>query len=166
MRQIPDHMHLESGHWLEVLMRDLYEEYQQKRYLGNWKQEIILQQILYEILTKQHSEQEPISNMRIRKVLAYIHEDPCREYTLTDLLNQTGIKKTLFLQSFRNVTGTTPMQYIIDLRLEQARDLLTETDLQVFQISEKCGFSDPFYFSRCFKKKFSLSPRQYRDYKK
>lgn len=163
LEKVPDYMHLESGSWLEIQMRNLYEEYRKKRYLSNWKQEILLQRILCEILIKQHAEQEPISNKRINKVLAYIHENPFREYTLVELMNYAGVKKSLFLKSFRSVTGTTPLQYIIDLRLEQARDLLTETDLQISQISEQCGFSDSFYFSRCFKKRFSVSPTQYRE---
>ena len=166
MKEIPDYMHLDFGHWLEMQMRNLYEEYQQKRYQGKWKQEIILQQILCEILIKKHAEQEPVNNKRISKVLAYIHENPFREYTLNDLQNYIGIKKSLFLKTFRNMTGTTPIQYILDLRLDYAKDLLIETDLPISQISEKCGFSDPFYFSRCFKKRYSLSPREYRDYQK
>ena len=166
MKNVPDYVHLESGHWIEVQMRNLYNEYRQKGFLYKWKQEIIMQQILCELLRKRHVEQEPISNKRIGKVLAYIHENPFRDYTLPDLLEYTGIKKSLFLKDFHNVTGTTPMQYIMDLRLEQARDLLSETDLQVSLISERCGFSDPFYFSRCFKKRYTLSPRQYREYKK
>ena len=73
-----------------------------------------------------------------------------------------GIKKTLFLQEFRSVTGTTPNQYVTDQRLEYARELLMETDASVMQIARQCGFEDVFYFSRCFKKRFHLSPREYR----
>ena len=161
--KVPDYTHLESGPWLEIQMRNLYEEYRKKRYLSGWKQEILLQQILCEILIKQHAEQEPISHSRISKVLAYIHENPFREYSMAELVQQAGVKKSLLLKNFRSVTGTTPLRYITDLRLEQARDLLTETDLQISQISEQCGFADPFYFSRCFKKRFSISPTRYRE---
>lgn len=166
MKEIPDYVHLEERQWADQLLKMLYVEHRQKGYLGAWKEEIILQQILSEHLTRLHSTQEPISVARIRKVLSYIHNDPCRDYSLSDLLGQVRIQKSVFLQSFRSVTGTTPLQYIINLRLETACDLLAETDLQISQISDKCGFKDPFYFSRCFKKKYSLSPRQYREHLK
>lgn len=166
IKEIPDYLHLEDRHWADMLFKKLYDEHQQKSYLGTWKKEIILQQILCEHLTRLSSTKEPISVMRIRKVLSYIHEDPCRDYPLSDLLGKVGIKKSSFLQSFRSVTGTTPLQYITNLRLEIACELLVETDLQISQISDKCGFEDPFYFSRCFKKKYSLSPRQYREYRR
>lgn len=163
---IPEHVHLEDHHFADILFKRLNDEYLQNNYLRRWKLNIILQQIICEHLTRLHTNTEPISVMRIRKILEYIHEDPCREYTLNDLLERVGIKKSVFLQNFRNITGTTPLQYITNLRLELARELLSETDLQISQISERCGFDDPFYFSRCFKKNFSVSPRKYREYKK
>lgn len=159
----PNRVNVEASQRLETLFKTLYEVYLQKGYLYEWRENLMLQEILCEILTFLYTRKEPISTVRIRKVLAYIQEDPCRTLTLEDLLGQAGIRKTLFMQSFRNVTGTTPLQYITGIRLEIARDLLLETDLPVSRIAEKCGFSDPFYFSRCFRKKFSLSPRQYRD---
>lgn len=109
-----------------------------------------------------HGENAPAELIRIKKVLEHIHEDPARPFTLEDLTARSGVKKTLFLQSFRRMTGTTPKQYILGLRLEYARDLLLETDVPVAQVAERCGFSDSFYFSRCFKNHFSTSPRQYR----
>lgn len=159
----PDWMNVEASYRLESLFKTLYEVYRQKGYLYEWRKNLLLQQILCEILTILYTKNEPISTVRIRKVLAYIQENPCRPLPLEDLLQQAGIRKTLFMQTFRNITGTTPLQYITGMRLEIACDLLLETKLPISDIAEKCGFSDPFYFSRCFKKKFSLSPRQYRD---
>lgn len=163
---VPDVTELEAPQRLEILFKTLYEAYTQKGYLYEWRQNIFLQQILCEVFTILHIKQEPISILRIQKVLSYIHENPCRPLTLEDLLKQAHIQKTLFLQSFRKVTGTTPRQYIIGLRLEIARDLLLETELPIAAVAEKCGFPDSFYFSRCFKKHFSLSPKQYRDAKR
>ena len=47
-------------------------------------------------------------------------------------------------------------------RLEHARGLLLGTDWSVEQVASCCGYEDPFYFSRCFRKEFGLSPRKYR----
>ena len=160
--QIPDLVHLADRHLIESLMKRIYDEGQRVRYLGALRQELTLMQIICEILTRLHREQNPTGAIRVGRVLEYIHENPCREYTLEELLRVADIKKTVFLQSFKEVTGTTPIQYVNALRLDTARDLLLESDLSVAQIAERCGFGDPFYFSRSFKKKYSVSPQKYR----
>lgn len=159
---LPDLAQIESGIQLEALFKNLLDVYQKKAYLYQWKQNLLLQQILCEIFSILHQENMPVEHARIKKVLEYIHEDPFRPIVLADLTACAGVKKTLFLQSFRKVTGTSPKQYIIELRLEYARELLLETQLPVSRIAEQCGFPDAFYFSRRFKARFSLSPQQYR----
>lgn len=155
-------MHIQSPHKLENLFRELYQVYQQKAYLHEWRQNILLEQILCELCEIQEQKNAPAEYARIRRVLDHIHEEPYRSYTLDELLEIAGVKKSLFLQEFRNVTGTTPIQYVMDLRLGYARELLLETDAAIAQIAQQCGFEDVFYFSRCFKKRFHMSPRAYR----
>ena len=159
----PDVFHLDAPIRLEVLFQKLHEVYYAKSYLYEWKQSLLLQQILCEILTVLHEQKEPMGVARVRRALEYIHEDPCKAISLEELLKRAGIRKTEFIRSFRAVTGTTPIRYILDQRLEIARDLLGTSDLSVSLIAEKCGFSDPFYFSRCFNKRFGTSPRRYRE---
>ncbi|MGN0999794.1 MAG: helix-turn-helix domain-containing protein [Faecousia sp.] len=159
---LPDLARMEPAVQLEALFKTLLEVYQKKAYLYQWRQNVLLQQILCEIFSVLHQENMPVEHARIKKVLELIHEDPARPFTLEDLTALSGVKKTLFLQSFRHVTGTSPKQYVIGLRLEYARSLLLETQMPVSQIAEQCGFSDPLYFSRRFKAQFSMSPQQYR----
>ena len=154
--------HLESTIWLERLLSAFCDIYQQKGYLYEVRRDLWVQQILYEVAVLLHETRQPSEALRIRKALDYIHQDPCRPIPLQQLLNLTGIQKTAFLQSFRRFTGTTPTQYIIQQRLNYAKELLLETNLPITQIAEQCGFADSFYFSRCFQKHLGLSPRQYR----
>lgn len=151
---------------MDPLFRSLEEAVRQKGELWKWRQDLIVSQIICEAMLALREESEPIDTVRIRRVLEYIHEDPCRPLPLEALLQRAGVRKTAFLQSFRRVTGTTPLQYIQNLRLEYACDLLIETDLPVAQAAERCGFSDPFYFSRCFRKRYGVGPRQWRSGRK
>ncbi|MNP42577.1 Urease operon transcriptional activator [compost metagenome] len=48
------------------------------------------------------------------------------------------------------------------VRMDAAQDLLVTTDLKAFEIAERVGFADPNYFSFCFRKKFGISPKEYR----
>lgn len=159
---LPDLSRIDNPSQLEGLFRTLLEVHRKKDYLYQWRQNLLLQEILCLLFTRLHQENVPVEQARIKKVLDYIHEDPARPFMLEQLADLAGVKKTLLLQSFRNVTGTTPMRYILSLRLEYARGLLLETQLPVARIGEMCGFMDPFYFSRRFKENFGESPQQYR----
>ena len=67
--------------------------------------------------------------------------------------------RRVFLKS----TGVTPLEFLNNVRLEAAKKLLiSETDTPISVISEQCGFKDPYYFSRFFKKKTGVTPSQYR----
>lgn len=159
---LPDLFRIEPTSRIEALFKTMLQVHKEKPYLYQWHQNLLLQQILFEMISTLHQESMPAGQARIKKVLEYIHTDPYRAFTLEELSAQSGVRKTMFLQFFRHMTGTSPTQYIINLRLEHARDLLLETQLPISQIAEHCGFSDPFYFSRRFKARFLLSPQQYR----
>ena len=148
--------------WLEGLFRELYQVHQHKAGCYEWRENLLMEQILLELWEILQQKNTPAQQARIRKVLDHIHENPYRSYSLEELQEIAGIKKSLFLQEFRSVTGTTPIQYVTERRLEYARELLLETEVPIAQIAQQCGFEDVFYFSRCFKKKFHLSPRAYR----
>ena len=160
--ELPDLLHLDAPQRIEILFRKLHGIYLEKGHLHEVHENLLLQQILCELLTILFEKETSSNPLRIRQVLEYIHENLYREITLEELYSQSGLQKTAFIQLFRQVTGTTPLQYIIRQRLENARELLTESNLSVSQIAEQCGFSDPFYFSRCFSKHYGHSPREYR----
>lgn len=78
---------------------------------------------------------------------------------LSDMLN---IRRTTFYKKVRGITGYTPNEYIRIVRLKKAAELLSEGTYNVSEISYKVGFDNPFYFSKCFKAQFGVSPSQYR----
>ena len=63
---------------------------------------------------------------------------------------------------FKEKYGVPCWQYVISVRIETASNLLKATDYSVSNIAELCGFSDPYYFSRAFKKALGKSPSEYR----
>ena len=60
------------------------------------------------------------------------------------------------------IMGVSPQQYLIDLRLRNARDLLISTDLSISEVARSVGYDDPLYFSRLYRKHYGLSPRESR----
>jgi len=67
-----------------------------------------------------------------------------------------------FRRLFKQHTGLSPNQYLLEIRIRKAQSLLTNTALSVQRISEETGFESSFYFSRFFKQRTGLSPLNYR----
>jgi len=151
-----------GGRRLEPCFRALEEIWHQRNAWSAWQQNLCLERIICESVLASQAQQESYDAGRVKKVLAFIHSDPYRQISLQDMLDQAGVKKSSFIHAFRSITGTTPLQYIQQLRLEYACDLLVQTVLPVAQIAERCGFADSFYFSRVFRKRFGMSPSQWR----
>ena len=78
------------------------------------------------------------------------------------LAEQAGISEVYFRRLFRETYGVTPKQYIVDMRLRLARQLLTNTDNSIGEIADCCGFSSVYYFSRAFHQAAGQTPTDYR----
>lgn len=82
---------------------------------------------------------------------------------------EQNLSVSWFIRCFRQITGQTPLKYLINLRISNAQMLLETTDYSVAQISESVGYDNPLYFSRLFHKQTGISPTDYRksqsDYK-
>ncbi|MGE0385567.1 MAG: helix-turn-helix domain-containing protein [Gammaproteobacteria bacterium] len=81
---------------------------------------------------------------------------------LDRLAAEAGLSKFHFIRRFRDVTGHTPIQYFIHMKIQSAcRRLESSTD-SIRRIAQECGYDDPYYFSRLFRRLIGVSPQQYR----
>lgn len=84
------------------------------------------------------------------------------QLSMTALAEKVGMSVSTFRSGFAKVYGMPPVRYLGLLRLNAAKSMLTATDLRVEEIAEAAGFSDQFYFSKCFKASCGVSPSEYR----
>ena len=84
------------------------------------------------------------------------------DFTVRELSEKLSISEVHLRRIFNSNVGTSPIKYINNLRLEKAKYMLLSTDYSVEKIAFLCGFSDPYYFSRIFRKEFSIPPSRYR----
>lgn len=98
----------------------------------------------------------------IRETRRILMNDLEKQIDLKQLASQVGMSYSLFRKTFKEITGFTPHQYRLNLRLHKAGRLLVFTNLQIGNISDLLGFSSIYYFSELFKKKTGQSPLQYR----
>lgn len=78
------------------------------------------------------------------------------------LANSLSYGRSTFYSKVSNLTGMTPNSYIRKKRLEEGKRLLEESNDTIAEISYKTGFSNPYYFTRCFKQEFGMTPSNYR----
>ncbi len=100
--------------------------------------------------------------VKLKTVLKYIREQFSRNITLDEIANVSGFSCKYFCKFFKEMTGSTPVNYLVTYRIERSARMLLSTDLSVTQIAEACGFNDLSYFIKTFKKFYQLSPTDYR----
>ena len=99
---------------------------------------------------------------KIKKALDYIHVHfRSEEISISSLAAMCSVSETYFRKQFKNLYSVPPNQYIINLRLENASQLLQSELYTVAEAAEKSGFNDTKYFSRIFKQHFNMSPKEY-----
>ena len=74
-----------------------------------------------------------------------------------------GVNRSYLSSTFKRLTGYSPTDYLIMVRMEKAKSLLTKTNYSIGQIAAEVGYTDQLAFSRMFKRRFGESPRKYRE---
>ena len=100
----------------------------------------------------------------IKKAKIYMVENIDKPVDFEQLVVELHVGYSWFRRMFRHYTGLAPGQYFLQLKLNKAKKLLSETMLPVNQISLLVGFESQYYFSKCFKKKIGVSPLQWRQF--
>ena len=80
--------------------------------------------------------------------------------SVAEVAEALHVSTSYLSRTFKALKGESPMSYLTALRLNQAKQLLDETNLPINQVSGVVGYQDPFYFSRLFKQHFGQSPSQ------
>lgn len=102
---------------------------------------------------------------RLQASLSYLNRHYAENLRLETLAAMEYLSVSRYSALFRFVTGRSPQQYLIELRLKNARELLLNTNLSIGEIARSAGYEDALYFSRLFKKHFGSSPREMRNQK-
>lgn len=108
-------------------------------------------------LIKETLEKDPVELS-----INYMLENLNRKLKLNDIAKAVGLSASHFSRVFTNKTGHSPIDYFIQLKIQQACRMLDNTNLSIAQVATEMGFEDQFYFSRQFKKVMNMSPREYR----
>lgn len=161
MRVIP------AGTLLEYsrIFKQMIQELQQCRAGYEELLAMLLRQIFIIInrqLTKESTLKSDYLDTEMELALEYFSTNYNKELNVEDYAASRGMSVSWFIRTFKQYAGTTPMQYIVALRITNAQMLLETTNYNVTEIGNFVGYDNPLYFSRIFKKQKGFSPSEYR----
>jgi AraC-like DNA-binding protein len=129
---------------------------------GNRERSIITE-ILVLLFQFVEGNQYSYSNIRkVEAVIGYMAEHFAENIALSHLAAYAQVSESYLGRIFKNVTGKAPIDYLIDIRINKAKNLLLD-GLSVSETSHLVGFNDIYYFSRAFKKHEGISPSAFSD---
>lgn len=113
-----------------------------------------------------HDHEEVNTNSLIKKVMDYMNSHLSdKNMSIKLLADEVYLTPTYLSSLFKKTTGSTIGQYLTEIRMNKAQELLMDTGLKLYQIAEMVGFEDANYFAKTFKKKTGMLPSEYRESK-
>ena len=97
-----------------------------------------------------------------QSITAYFQENYMKKISVEEIARSSYLSTTYITKIYKEVTGDTPINYLIRLRMEKALEILKEGHFSIQDVAKKVGYDDPYYFSKLFKKRFGLSPSAYK----
>lgn len=117
----------------------------------------------YSIVTQPiTSENRSLTRTQLQQAIDYIHTHLDRDLSLAELASVINISPTYFASLFKQATGISPPQYVIQERVERAKVMLSRTNLTIANIALQVGFSSQSHLTQQFKRVTGLTPKQVR----
>ncbi|OWR32325.1 ABC fe(3+) transporter permease [Saccharibacillus sp. O23] len=122
----------------------------------------LLQSMIYELIMEYECGQGAAEFDMVDTVSSYISSNYRRNLELNELAAVAGCSVRQLQRRFKQAKQLGPMEYVIQLRMENASRMLRHTEASVGEIADRLGYRDMYYFSRAFKKHYGVSPLRYR----
>lgn len=122
--------------------------------------------MLHRLILDSPKKQNPLIMGEMDKAVRYFHANYFKPISIENYAACHNMSISWFIRSFKAYTGATPAQYILSLRISNARTLLETTSYNISEISNIIGYDNPLYFSRLFKKQCGMSPTEFRNHQK
>lgn len=103
-----------------------------------------------------------VRDLMLKRSIMFINQNYNNNISIPELAKIENLSVSRYNTLFNKVTGISPVQYITNMRLTSACDLLVNTDLPIKQIAQMVGYTDAHFFSRIFRSKIGTSPAAYR----
>lgn len=119
----------------------------------------LINSLIKNVRTSQYSDKLKLVN----KGIEYINKNFNELITVSEISDILEVDRRRFSEVFKEVTGLSPLKYLTEYRLKEAKRLLKFSCYTISEIADMTGYSDCFYFSKAFKKNVGVCPRKYRE---
>lgn len=160
---------------IQILLQKLVQLYEQDSFSFKQQMEILFIQISESIIQEQTKINTHFHNLNIIKhhtkrelyqlvlnAREYLHDNYNTHITLDAMGRDIGLSKYYLHRLFSELLGRTPIKYLNEIRLNEAKAKLTHTQKTISEIAVECGFDNVSYFSNSFRKQMGTSPSNFR----
>lgn len=151
--------------YLRTLVEEIKKEDENFEVIAQNLLEVLIINIIRRTKKKIRIEATKRVTKECRFIEQYINEHFTDDITLQTLSDLTYLNKYYIVHVFKKYKGLSPINYLIERRMEEAKNLLETTNFSVSKISNIIGFSSQSYFAQTFKKETNMTPNQYRKQK-
>lgn len=166
LNRLPNHFSTSRPEKYIKVFEDMYKFFES----GVESDLLMLQSLVIKLIYMIDRETEKFFDKKAKKgerdslmeqAIRFIDENFTSKICLEDIAAHVSLSPIHFHHRFRNATGKTPHDYVLDKRIKKAENMLVTTSMSVSQIAYECGFSSQAYFTYSFKKHKGMSPREY-----
>ena len=116
----------------------------------------------YQVLHKNQDTYSYSAAAYVNYAKEFLAENYNRKVKVNDLAERIGINRSYLAKSFKKMIGCSPQQFLVNLRMEKAVTMLKNTEFPINQIAAEVGYENPLTFSKIFKQRYGISPKNYR----
>jgi len=148
------------GEWSDQLA-NLYRNRDHVEGLSSFRQHIRLQELLYYICVRNLPSIEQDPRSAVSETINELHADVTQDSSIKLLAARANMGTRQYTYLFKELTGRSPLDYVTELRINQAKKQLLLTNDQLQTVAHNVGYQDVYYFSRRFKQLVGMSPKQF-----
>lgn len=101
--------------------------------------------------------------IHLERLILHLNQSYQNAWSVEEMARCCGFSTSYFGHIFKKTMGVSPMQYLTELRMAKAKDLLLEEGMTIAEVADLVGYRDPLYFSRVFKRMVGIPPHEYRE---
>ena len=146
---------------LESIFKECLREMQENPDTAHYHSTLVIHKLIYNISQFVYGKRA-IADDDAAKLKSVIDKEAVSGKNLNEIISEFSLSESQLIRKFKETYNCTPYAYLLECRLNIAKSLLLNTTARISDISCRTGFSNPYYFSALFKKKFGVSPATYR----
>lgn len=155
-----------SSTYLKIRIKSLLQQRKQLQelYLEQWSEKKKDSPTPFIEIAPEKPQIVPFDELFMKQVMEIMHNQMDNsELTIDEFTQKLGMGRTVFYQKLKSIVGLSPVDFVREMRIKRAMQLLETGEYNVSTVAYMTGFNDPKYFSKCFKKKYGVSPSEFQN---